>query len=192
VDRSQLEKFHPLMMHNILSATRRFEPDFYAHLCRAYHLDADRILGLFTEIEAIGPGQLSMVLKDLRQHQAYHDIMYLSGRNSLHMWLEHKNLQLDPKASGRNRYASLLKELLVDFLGSATAVQMVRGSLLYLELNNSVFARNVHHDKPVCGFYSGFAAELGANLVPGACTATEVRCCAVEPDAPTCLFQISL
>jgi len=92
-DNNQLERFSPLLLYTILSAVRRFEPDFYAHLCRSYHLDADRILGLFSEVEEIGTGQLQGILRDLRAHQAYHDMVYLAGRNAFLFWTEQRRLR---------------------------------------------------------------------------------------------------
>lgn len=191
-DEGSLERFHPLMLHNILDAVRRFEPDFYAHLCRTYHLDADRILGLFSEIEQLGPGQLTPVLAELREHHSYHDIVYLAGRNALHMRLQQLGMALDRSHGGPPRFATMLKELLPAFTGSATFSHMVRGEMHFVDMRGSLFARGVQQARPVCGFYAGYMSELGATCVTGARGVTEVRCCAVDPDATTCLFQVNL
>ena len=191
-DQQQLERFHPVLLYNILSAVRRFEPDFYAHICRTYHIDADTIIGLFSEVEQLGPGQLQPILRDLRAHTAYHDIMYLAGRNTLLKWVELERLRPPRLGSASHHFGNLLKQLLPPFLGKATYVMMLRGNVHFLELRNSVFARDVQHGRPLCGFYCGYLAELavhcGVESRPGV---SEARCCAVEPDSPTCLFQVA-
>jgi hypothetical protein len=193
VEESQLERFHPLMLHNLLASVRRFEPDFYAHLCRTYQLDADRILGLFSDVLELGPGQLLPILRDLRAHQAYHDIVYLAGRNSLLMWVEHRQIRPPAMTTLATRFTALVKQLLPPFLGSASFTMMIKGSLHFIELRGSIFTRQAQHERPVCGFYCGYLAELttlcGIEHRPAV---AEVRCCAVDPEAPTCLLQVGL
>lgn len=189
----QLERFHPLMLKNILEAVRRFEPDFYAHLCRTYHLDADRIIGLFSVVEELGAGQLQPLLRDLRMHQAYHDIVYLAGRNSLVGWAEDNHFEGPRIGSMQAKFTSSVKSVLHSFLGHATTTAMVRGSLHFIEVRNSIFARDTVHERPLCGFYCGMLAELVHLLGEGGPAAVlETRCCAVDSEAPTCLLQISL
>jgi len=189
---AKLERYPPVMMHCLLSAVRRFEPDFYAHLCRAYHLDADRILGLFSEVEELGAAQLTAMVGELREHQAYHEIVFLAGRNALHTYAEQQHARPSPLLTGASRFNTLAKQLLPAFLGRSSYVLMSRGNLQFVELHDSVFARGVHAVRPLCGFYCGFLAELGSTCVPGAAISTEVRCVALEPDATSCLLQISL
>jgi hypothetical protein len=191
-DNDSPERFNPLMLYNILDASRRFEPDFYSHLCRTYHLDADRILGLFSEVEQLGSGQLQPVLAELREHHSYHDIVYLAGRNSLHMWLDQEGIAPSSNHGGAARFTGLVKRLLPAFLGHSNYSLMVRGNVQFVEVRDSVFTRGVKHEHPVCGFYSGYLAELGSRCIPGTCGVTEVRCTAVELDATTCLFQVNL
>ena len=188
----QLDRINPLMLHNILVAVRRFEPDFYAYLCRTYHLDADRILGLFSSIEEIGAGQLLPILRDLRAHQAYHDITYLAGRNSLMMAVEHYKIKLKGGSKPEARFVSLSKVLLQLFLGNAGLTLMLHGKLHFVEIANSIFARGIQHSHSTCGFYSGLLAELGAGITGETCTAIEVRCIASDPEATTCSFQVAL
>jgi len=192
VEQAVLERFSPVMLHSILQALRRFEPDLYAHLCRAYHVDADRILGLFTEVELIGPGQLQPLLGNLRLHQSYHDIVYLAGRNALHTASERQGVRFPRLAHDTSRFQALLKQLFPPFLGLATYSVLVRGELHFVELRDSVFARGVEHSNMVCGFYAGFLAELGSNCVEGAATAAEIRCCATDPEAPSCMIRLNL
>jgi len=186
----KLERFNPLVLYNILDAVRRFEPDFYAHLCRSYHLDADRILGLFSEVETMGGGQLASIVRDLRAHQAYHDIVYLAGRNTWLSWQQQQHLRAPIFTKGQNKLTTLIKQQLPEFLGNASFILMLRGSVQFLEIRDSVFTREVKHDRPLCGFYSGFLAELATFCGLEHATATEVRCCSQDPDAATCLFQI--
>jgi len=188
-----LERYHPLLMYSLLAAVRRFEPDFYAHLCRAHHLDADRILGLFSEVEELGPAQLTAVLGELREHQAYHDIVHLAGRNALHGLSEQQRLRASLLALGSAaRFASLVKQALPPFLGISSFVHLVRGDLQFVEVRDSVFARGVHSERPLCGFYAGLLAELGSQCVTGAANSAEIRCCGMDPEAQSCLFQVSL
>jgi hypothetical protein len=190
-EKNQLERFHPLLLYTILSAVRRFEPDFYAHLCRSYHLDADRIMGLFSEVDVIGSGQITGILHDLRSHQAYHDMVYLAGRNALLMWTEQRRFHKPLLGSQASRFTGALKQILPEFLGNAAYTVMLRGNVHFIEVRNSIFTRDTHFDRALCGFYSGCLAELGRFCGLESTVATEVRCCANEPNAPTCLFQVS-
>jgi len=189
-DNNQLERFSPLLLYTILSAVRRFEPDFYAHLCRSYHLDADRILGLFSEVEEIGTGQLQGILRDLRAHQAYHDMVYLAGRNAFLFWTEQRRLRKPLIGNQSARFTAVVKQLLPELLGNASYTAMLRGSVHFIEIRNSLFARDDQFDRPLCGFYAGCLAEAGKFCGAGAAVAAEVRCCANDPNAPTCLFQV--
>src|ERR1044071_5120072 len=112
----QLERFHPILMHSLLVATRRFEPGLYDSICRRFNLDADRILGLFKEVEEVGAGQLPEILATLRNHQAYHEIVFLAGRNSALGWSEANRITLNHKGGGE-RFSALAKQFLPDFLG---------------------------------------------------------------------------
>jgi len=187
---NKLERFSPLLLYTILSAVRRFEPDFYAHLCRSYHLDADRILGLFSEVEEIGAGQIQPILRDLRAHQAYHDMVYLAGRNAFLFWAEQHRTRKPLMGSQSARFTSLVKQLLPEFLGGANFTIMLRGSVHFIEIRNSLFARDEQFDRPLCGFYAGFLAEAAKLCGAPAAISSEVRCCANDSTAPTCLFQV--
>ena len=72
-------------------------------------------------------------------------------------------------------------------------MEMVKGSLQFIEVRNSIFARDTVHERPLCGFYCGVLAELVHVLgASGPAAVIETRCCAVDSDAPTCLLQINL
>ena len=185
---STLERFHPILMHSLLSATRRFEPGLYDSICRRFNLDADRILGLFTETEEVGPGQLPDILDILRKHTAYHEIVFLAGRNSLLGWAEANRVALNHKG-GEERFATLARQFLPDFLGRGTSNLLLRGKMIYVDVRDSVFARGVESLHPVCGFYEGFLSELGSGCSKHNCVVTEVRCYAM--DAPhSCMFSV--
>lgn len=188
----ELERFSPVMLQNILLSLKRFEPDLYAHLCRQYHLDAERMLGLFSEVDLSGPGQLLPLLSDLRGHQSYHDIVYLAGRNALHAEAQRLGLRFARGGRDTSRFQLLVKQVLPAFLGQASFTTLVRGEMHFIELRDSVFARDVWHHNPVCGFYAGVLAELGTNCVEGAATAQEVRCTASDAEASSCMFRVSL
>jgi predicted hydrocarbon binding protein len=192
MDIEHLERFSPVTMQCILTALRRFEPDLYSHLCRVYHLDADRMLGLFSEVDLTGPGQLMPLLKDLRGHQSYHDIVYLAGRNAVVMEAQRLGLKLAKRGRDDSRFHALLKQLLPSFLGRATYTLLSRGDMQFIEMRDSPFAREVLHHNPVCGFYSGLFAELGGSCTDNAATSAEVRCIANDPEAPSCLFRVNL
>ncbi|MCH7472110.1 hypothetical protein IIA79_04065 [bacterium] len=187
-----LERFHPLMLYSILGAVRRFEHDFYLHLCRAYHLDAERILGLFTEIEHIGPGQLGSILAELREHNSYHDIVYLAGRNTLSSWCDMQGVKLGRAQGGASRFNTLTKQLLTPFLGIAVFSTMVRGEMHFIEVSDSIFARGVEHLHPVCGFYAGFLSEIASGCIAGSTAVNESSCKAADQDVQSCLFQVPL
>jgi hypothetical protein len=185
-----LERFPPLLLHSLLTSARRFDLELYAHLCRAYNVDADRILGLFSEVEVIGTGPLEGVLASLRPHSAYHDIVFLAGRNALLGQAEAHGTTLT-RAGGEARFQALLKQLLPPMLGRGNHTVMARGRVLFVEVRDSVFARGVQHDNPVCGFYSGFLTELAAGCQSRAAAAHEVRCRA-ENGAHSCMFQVPM
>jgi hypothetical protein len=188
----QLERYHPLLLHSVLSAVRRFEPDFYAHLCRAYHLDADRILGLFSEVDQLGAAQLHELLAELRQHQAYFDIMFLAGRNALHSIAEQQRFRPSLLQLSGGRFGALLKHYLPQFLGLSSFVLMVRGDLQFVEIRDTVFSRGVRHERPLCSFYAGFCSELGGLSVKHQALCSEIRCRSVDGESQSCLFQVSL
>jgi predicted hydrocarbon binding protein len=192
MEAEHLERFSPVLLQNILMALKRFEPDLYAHLSRQYHLDAERMLGLFSEVDLSGPGQLLPLLADLRSHQSYHDIVYLAGRNAMHAEAQRLGLRLARGGRDTTRFQALLKQLLPSFMGQASYSMLVRGEMHFIELRDSVFAREVWHHNPVCGFYSGLLAELGTSCVEGAATAQEVRCTASDAEASSCMFRVSL
>jgi predicted hydrocarbon binding protein len=192
MEAESLERFSPVLLQNILLALKRFEPDLYAHLCRQYHLDAERMLGLFSEVDLSGPGQLLPLLSDLRGHQSYHDILYLAGRNAVHAEAQRLGLRFARSGRDTTRFQALIKQLLPPFLGQASYTMLIRGEMHFIELRDSVFARDVLHHNPVCGFYSGLFAELGTNCVEGAATAQEVRCTANDPEASSCMFRVNL
>jgi hypothetical protein len=188
----QLERYHPLLLHSVLSSVRRFEPDFYAHLCRAYHLDADLILGLFSEVDMLGPAQLTALLGELREHQAYYDIMFLAGRNSLHSIVEQQRFRPSLLQLSGGRFAALVKHYLPPFLGVSTFVHMVRGELQFVEIRDTVFSRGVRYERPLCAFYAGFFSELGCQCVKHQALSSEIRCRSVDGESQSCLFQITL
>jgi len=185
-----LERFHPILMHSLLTSARRFDPGLYDSLCRRFNLDADRILGLFKEVEDVGSGQIGGVLEVLRGHTAYHEMVFLAGRNSLLGWSEANKFAMNHKG-GAERFEKLARTFLPDFLGRATFHQMQRGRVIYIEVRNSIFARGVQHANPVCGFYAGFLSELGVGCTGQNCAVSEVRCCAAE-HAPSCMFAVPL
>jgi V4R domain len=184
----QLERFHPILMHSLLTATRRFEPGLYDSICRRFNLDAERILGLFKDVEEVGAGQLPEILSTLRNHQAYHEIVFLAGRNSLLGWAEANRVALNHRG-GEERFSALARQFLPDFLGRGTFTLMSRGKMIYVEVHDSVFARGVESLHPVCGFYEGFLSELGSGCSKHNVKVAEVRCFSM--DAPhSCMFQV--
>src|SRR6185436_13291955 len=102
-------------------------------------------------------------------------------------WAEANQAKLT-HSGGHARLLALVKQLLPAFLGRSSYNVLTRGSLLFIEIRDSVFSRNVSHDSPICGFYSGFLAELACGCQERSCMVTEVRCRAVEADPPSCLF----
>lgn len=191
-DRQELERFHPVLLYSILEATRRFEPDFYTHLCRSYHLDAERILGLFREVVVVGGGQLEPLLRDLRSHPAYHDIVFLAGRNALLMWVDLRHIRRAPVGTPASAFRSLSSDLLPAFLGDASINILQRGELQFIEVQNSVFARGVSHEEPLCGYYTGLLTELAHFCGLMSATVSESSCSAMDPDSSTCVIQIGL
>ena len=185
-----LERFPPQLLYHLLAAARRFEPEYYAHLCRRFHVDADRILGLFGKVEQLGGGQLTELLAELRDHQSYSDIAYLAGRNAFLMACDDGKQSLP--GGGAARFGQLLKLLLPPFLGRSTFHLMTKGRVQIIEIHNSVFARDVFAIRPLCGFYTGFLAECAAHCMEAPCPVAEVRCKAMEPDTASCLFQVAL
>jgi hypothetical protein len=183
-----LERFHPILMHSLLTATRRFEPGLYDSICRRFNLDADRILGLFSEVESVGAGQLPEILSTLRNHQAYHEIVFLAGRNSLLGWAEANRVELNHRG-GEERFSGLARQFMPHFLGRGASTLMSRGKMVYVEVRDSVFARGVESLHPVCGFYEGFLSELGSGCSNRNVKVSEVRCFAM--DAPhSCMLQV--
>jgi hypothetical protein len=186
---AQLERFHPIVMHSLLESTRRFEPGLYDSLCRRFNLDADRILGLFSEVETVGSGQLAAVLQALRPHSAYHQIVFLAGRNALLGWAEGNGIALNHRG-GEERFEKLARSFLPNFVGRGSFNLMARGRLVYIEVRDSIFAREVSDSMhPLCGFYSGFLSELGSGVVKHNCPVSEVRCSAMEPGY-SCMFSV--
>jgi len=181
-----------MMLYHILDAVRRFEPDFYSHLCRSYNLDADRIIGLFAEVEELGSGQLLPLLNHLKAHDAYHEIVYLAGRNTLLMIAEDNQLRAPLFSNGTQKFTALMKQLLPEFLGNASYVSMLRGSIHFLEIRDSIFARQGESNNPLCGYYCGLLTELANHFGFETANVVEARCCAVDHEATTCLIQISL
>jgi predicted hydrocarbon binding protein len=185
-----LERFSPQIMYQLLTATRRFEPDFYSFLCRKHHLDADRMLGLFGSVDELAAAQLADILPDLRQHSSYADIALLAGRNAaLSMLEEAKVLRI---GGGGMRFVQLVKEMSAPLLGRSTVQVLSRGAVQFVEIYGSVFAREAASLKPVCGFYTGFLHELGRMCSKDRVSVMEVRCQAAEPEAASCLFQVAL
>lgn len=184
------ERFPPQMMYHLLSATRRFEPAFYGHICREFNLDADRILGLFGKVDEVGAGQLLGVLGLLREHSSYHDITYLAGRNA---FLQCAQEQGEANTGGGpSRFTLMVKALLPPYLGLARLNQMARGKVQFVELQNSVFARGQHSLRPLCGFYAGWLAECAALCNDGRCSVAEASCVATDANLPNCSFQVAM
>lgn len=188
----QLERLPPVILYTILQAVRRFEPDLYSHICRTYHLDADRIFGLFTDVEEVGAGQLPDILNTLRSHQAYHDIMFLAGRNALLEWVEEKRVSFGGMSPPPAKLLSFLKQHFPSFLGLGSYNLMARGNIQFVEVRNSLFARGINHPEPVCGFYTGMLAQVAQELTKKTPVVVEVRCQAADPDATSCMFQVAL
>lgn len=185
-----LERFPPQLMYHLLNAARRFEPDFYGHLCRRFNLDADRILGLFGKVDEIGPGQLHAVLGELHEHESYGDIVFLAGRNAFHM--QTQEARQEAEGGGATRFAQLVKQLLPAMLGSANVHLMAKGQIQFVEIQHSVFSRDVQALRPMCGFYVGWLSECAALCSEGRCSVAEVRCKALDANAPNCMFQVAL
>jgi hypothetical protein len=187
---TEIERFHPVVLYSLLDALRRFEPDFYSHICRSYKLDADRIIGLFTEVEEVGSALLLNVLMDMRKHQAYHNIVHLAGRNAFLQWAELKRIRRPLFGNQSARFNSLLKQHFPEFLGKATSSLMVRGDILFLDITHSIFARGVKYGRPTCGFYGGLLTEMSLFCGATKPQITESRCAAMESSLNTCLFQV--
>lgn len=186
----EVERFHPVLLHSILVSMRRFEPDFYSHVSRSFHLDADRVMGLFAQIEEIGPGPLQEMLAEARQHHAYTEIMRLAGRNAVVEYAEMQGIRLGPRRGGETHFRQLLKQILPPLLGHSFHNTMSRKDLIYVEITNSIFARQVQHPNPLCGFYAGALLELGQACTQTTCLSSEVRCHAQAPELASCLFEI--
>lgn len=187
---ASLERFTPQLMYHLLSAARRFEPDYYNHLCRRFNLDADRILGLFGKVDEVGIGQLMDVLRALHEHESYNDIVFLAGRNAFHMAAQ--EARQTAAGGGAQRFAQLVKSLLPQFLGAANVHLMAKGQIQFVEIQNSVFAREVIAIRPLCGFYTGWLSECASLCNEGRCSVAEVRCKALDSNAPNCMFQVAL
>ena len=185
-----VERFHPILLHSLLVATRRFEPALYDHICREQHLDAERIMGLFSEVDSLGSGQLAEILAQLRLQSAYSDIVFLAGRNAFALWAQHSRLGGKFRL-GRMDVGQTLRRNLPPFLGRSSFNHLQRGEVHFAELRDSVFARGASHHLGVCGFYAGFLMELGQFCGPAQWEAAETRCRASDPDASACLIQFA-
>jgi predicted hydrocarbon binding protein len=189
-ERGSLERFHPALLHSVLVSLRRFEPDFYAHISRAFHLDADRVMGLFEQIDEIGPGPLIEMLVEVRQHHAYNEIMRLAGRNAVVEYAQAAGIRLGTRRGGEAAFRQLLKQVMPPLLGRSFINTMSRKDLVYVEITDSIFARGVLHPNPVCSFYAGALLELGQACTSDACMSAEVRCHAQAPELASCLFEL--
>jgi hypothetical protein len=138
----------------------------------------------------VGAGQLGGILTDLRLHMAYGDITFLAGRNAF--WAAAEDAKSTATGGGAMRFPQLLKQLLPPFLGLASYHIMAKGSIQFVEIFNSIFARGAALARPVCGFYSGFLSECGRLCTAGKAAVAEVQCAATEPDGRKCLFQVAL
>lgn len=189
-DADGVERFHPVLLHSLLVSVRRYDPALYTHLSREYHLDAERIIGLFSELDALGGGQLAELLAELRLQPAYDEMVYLAGRNAFVEVAELQRLNSRFRF-GRRDLGQTLRQQLPAFLGRGSFNHLQRGEVHFLELRDSIFARSASHHDGLCGFYSGFLVELGALCGPGQWEAGEQRCVAADPDATTCLIQFA-
>jgi hypothetical protein len=190
IDQPDIEHINPILLHCLLTAVRRYERELYSHLCRSYHVDADRITGLFHEVEELSPAQLRQVLAELREAPSYQDIVFLAGRNAFHQWCEVTRQCFDRPGGGIKRFRSLLDKALPSFLGLGRHSMMVKGSLQFVEVHNSLFARDEQALLPLCGFYAGFMEELAKNCTSGNASALETRCIACENDDEGCVFEV--
>lgn len=186
----EVERFHPVLLHSTLVSMRRFEPDFYAHISRSFHLDADTVMGLFSQVDEIGPGPLMEMLAELRQHHAYNEIMRLAGRNAVVEFADLQGIRLGARKGGEAHFRQLLKQLLPPLLGKSFLNTMSRKDLIYVEITDSIFARGVLHPNPVCSFYAGALLEVGQSCTRDACLSAEVRCHAQAPELASCLFEV--
>lgn len=187
---SDIEHINPILLHCMLTAVRRYEHELYSHLCRTYHVDADSIAGLFHEVEELSPAQLRQVLAELRQASSYQDIVFLAGRNAFHQWCEVSQQCYDRPGGGIKRFRKLLDKALPSFLGLGRHSMMLKGSLQFVDIRNSLFARGEHALLPLCGFYAGFMEELAKNCTTGTASALETRCIACENDDEGCVFEV--
>jgi hypothetical protein len=187
---STMERFHPALLHSLLVSLRRFEPELYAKVSREHQLDAERISGLFAEVEMLGPGPLSALLAELRQSQSYGDIVYLAGRNAFVEYAEQNRLASRLRL-GRPDIQQALRQHFTPFVGQAIYNHLQRGEVHFLELRGSLFARHAEHEMPLCGFYCGFLMELGQFCSGRAWESVEQRCCAADLEAPFCLLQFA-
>lgn len=189
-DAPEIERLNPIMLHALLTAVRRYERELYSLLSRKYHIDADRIMGLFEEIDELSPAQMKQILAELRETRSYQEIVFLAGRNAFHEWCEVSGQCYDRPGGGGNRFRSLVDKALPSFLGLGKYSVTIKGRLHFIDIHNSLFARGEHALLPLCGFYSGFMEEMARNCTQGNATAVEARCIACENDDEGCVFEV--
>jgi hypothetical protein len=130
------------------------------------------------------------VLAELRQNMSYSDIAFLAGRNAFLMAAKEER-QSSP-GGGMQRFTQLVKQLLPPFLGNGALHLMAKGQVQFVEIQNSPFARDIAALRPMCGFYAGWLSECGNLCSEGRCSVAEVRCKALDANAPNCMFQVAL
>lgn len=192
MDSADIERINPIMLHCLLTAVRRYERELYSHLSRKYHVDADRIIGLFQEVDELSPAQLRLILAELRQTRSYQEIVFLAGRNAFHQWCEVSREGYDRPGGGAKRFNRLVDKALPSFLGLAKHTMMLKGRLHFVEIHGSLFARGERALLPLCGFYSGFLEEMAKNCTTATASAVEARCIACENDDEGCIFEVVL
>lgn len=179
------------MLHSLLEALRRYEPDFYTHICRAYHVEPDKIMGLFSQVDQLAPAQLLPMLAEMRQNNSYHDIAYLAGRNAAHKWAVANKANLALKKGGIQRFVKLANDTLPQFTGQAGFSIETRGSICLVELPDTLFSREATSINPLCGFYTGLLYELAS-----ACTLKQVQVvessCRAQSGENMCVFEVPL
>jgi hypothetical protein len=124
---ADIERINPIMLYSLLTAVRRYEYELYSHLSHKYHLDAERIIGLFQEVEELSPAQLRLILAELRQTRSYQDIVFLAGRNAFLHWCEVTGQRYDRPGGGGHRFRGLCDRALPHFLGLAKFSVMLKG-----------------------------------------------------------------
>jgi hypothetical protein len=190
LEQADIERINPIMLYSLLTALRRYEYELYSHLSHKYHLDAERIIGLFQEVEELSPAQLRLILAELRQARSYQDIVFLAGRNAFLHWCEVTGQRYDRPGGGGHRFRALCDRAMPHFLGLAKFSVMLKGRLHFIDIRNSLFARSEHALLPQCGFYAGFMEEMANNCTAAGATAVETRCVACENDDEGCVFEV--